>query len=350
VGIIPGILVNGKRYTPTMGTEEASVVAGASNAAKMAGKRGGFRASVEDIMTTTGQIEVVKIPAEKIEEAKLEIERNEKRLIEMGNEATPNLVAAGGRILSITPRVIETRMGPQLIINFEADCKDAMGAAATSKMAQGMSPEIEKLTGGEVIVMGKVISNLMLGRMVTVDATFDKESLALKKEINGKMVEISGEEMVERICYTSAWGEADQFRATTHNKGIMNGIDAVGLALGQDTRALESAAHSYAAFGRPYTSLSYFEKDANGDLHGHLEVPIPLGLVGGATAINEQVKANIEATGCKNVPELAMLIGSVGLAQNLAALRMLVGEGVTSGHGSLHRKRVEEAEKLKRAR
>lgn len=174
---------------------------------------------------------------------------------------------------------------------------------------------------------------------------FPYTSLALDKKVipDGKEVEIkiSGDEMVNAIVALSAWSEVDQSRATTHNKGIMNGIVSAAAAVGQDTRALESGAHSYAAFNRGYAPLSHFEKDDNGNLHGWLEVPIPVGVLGGTIKSNETVRINLEITQCTDPKELAMLLGAVGLAQNLAALRMVAGEGITLGHSELEKERVE---------
>lgn len=345
VGVIPEIRVNGKSYVVPLITEEPSVIAGVSNAVKMAKKYGGFRASASGNMTI-GQVQVVNIPIDLIDKAIPRLKLNEENLFMLANEATPRLVAAGGGIVSMKPKKIDTPMGPQIIVDFNVDCKDAMGANAVSKMAESMAQEIASITGGEVV--GRILSNLAIGRAVVCDATFDKESLALKK--NG--VEISGERIVEGILHLGAWAQSDQLRATTHNKGIMNGIDALALATGQDSRAIEAAAHSYTSYYlRHYGPFSSFRMNAKGDLEAHLEMLIPVGVIGGALAmkengegaVNPSIKACLEITGCTSATELAALFGAVGLAQNVAALRMLCGEGLSQGHIEMHKKRIDNA-------
>jgi hydroxymethylglutaryl-CoA reductase len=336
-GIVPQVKVNGRELFVPLVTEEPSVVAAAARGAKAAEKHGGFRVVVRSTRAI-GQVQVVGVPASKTDDAIAAIKEKEKELIAIANRWTPHLVAEGGGVLSLTPKWIETRTGPQLIVDFVAECKDAMGANAVSKMAEGMASEIARLTGGQVL--GRILSNLNIERVVVCEAIFDKEIMALEKEIDGKLVKIDGEAMVQRIVALSAWADVDQFRATTHNKGIMNGITGVALAVGQDTRAVEAAAHSYAAFNRPYGPLSYFEKNANGDLYGRLEVPIPVGVIGGTINTNDVARAFLAITQCKDPKELAALMAAVGLAENVSSLRMLAGEGISSGHLPLHMKRV----------
>ncbi len=345
IGIAPKIIVNGIETVAPMLTEEPSVIAAASHGAKMTEKHGGFRVTnkFNNPHVTIGQIQLVGIKEEEAESAMQRILEHQDELIALANKASPSLVASGGGILEINAKKKNTRTGIQIIVDFRADCRDAMGANAVSKMAEAMAPEIERITNGNAV--GRILSNLAVDRVVICEAVFDKDMLALKKHINGKDIEISGEEMIDRIVSLSAWAEADQFRATTHNKGIMNGITAVAMALGQDTRAIEAAAHSYAAYGRDYSPLSYFERTKDGNLFGRLEVPIPVGIIGGIIKTNKTVKACVEMTKCKSPAELAALIAAVGLAQNVSALRMLAGEGITSGHLPLHnlmRKSAEE--------
>jgi hydroxymethylglutaryl-CoA reductase len=345
LGVVPRIIVNGQEKTVPMITEEPSVIAAASNAAKMAETYGGFRATAMGT-TMLGQIQIINITRDRIERAIEELRKNEKVLLDSANKMTPHLVAAGGGALSINPKKIETRAGPQLIVDFDVECKDAMGANAVSKMAEGMAIEIERII--EVRAEAKILSNASLGRMVICEATFDKESLALRKEINGKLVEMSGEEMVERMVSESAWADVDTKRAPTHNKGIMNGMVGVAFAVGQDTRAIEAAAHSYAAVRGVYKPFSRFEKDQKGNLYARLEVPIPVGIIGGAINSNQILQICLKMVNCKSAKELAEVIGAVGLANNVAAVRMLEGEGITSGHMPLHKERVEKAELLRR--
>ncbi len=345
VDIVPCITVNGKDWVVPLITEEPSVVAAAAHGAKMAAEHGGFFAKVKGT-TTPGQVQIVGVDPDNIERKILEINENSHLLIDRANEKTPHLVAAGGGIISITPTKLETERGIQIIVNFEAECKDSMGANAVSKMAEGMAPILERITGGKVV--GRILSNLTLGRLVEVEATFSKKALELMDKTNGLLV-LSGEEMIERMLDLAAWAKADQFRATTHNKGIMNGISALANATGQDTRAIESAAHSYAAYnhGKPvgnavssYKPLSTFWKDDNGNLVGKLEVPIAIGIIGGTIKANPVIAVCFEITQCRTSNELAALMGAVGLAQNVSALRMLAGEGITNGHMPLHEKRV----------
>ncbi len=337
VGILPKIVVNGISRMAPIATEEPSVVAAASCGAKFAERHGGFNVKVTGT-ETTGQIQVIDIPEDRTMNIEMMVRNESQNLINIANSASHSIVAAGGGAYNIRPKTLHTPSGVQMIIDFDVDCKNAMGANAVSKMAEAMAQRIEEITGGKVV--GRILSNLPLGRLVSCEATFDKDSLAINKEANGKRIAISGEEMVRRIIALSDWAEADQFRATTHNKGIMNGITAVALALGQDTRAIEAAAHSYAAYNRKYSPLSHFERDAEGNLHGSLVVPLPIGTVGGTISTNPVVKANLEITGCSDSVELAALMAAVGLAQNVSALRMLAGEGITNGHMPLHYLRV----------
>ncbi|MDE1762353.1 MAG: 3-hydroxy-3-methylglutaryl-CoA reductase [Candidatus Micrarchaeota archaeon] len=342
-GLLPKIVVNGATKVVPMVLEEPSVRAGVANAAKMAEKHGGFKADEKfpgQSTYTRGQVEIVNVPPEKIPEKMEEIRKSITLLKGLADARTPHLVAAGGGLVSLVPKIVDTEAGPQLIVDFVADTKDAMGANAVSKMAEGMAAKIAELTGGEAIA--RILSNLPIERTIVVTATFDKESLTLEKEVNGVMVKIPGEVMVDKIYREAAWARKDQFRATTHNKGIMNGITPVATALGQDTRAIEAGAHSYAAYPRDgesgYRSLSKFWKDGDGNLVGQLEVPIAVGVIGSAIELNDIVSANLKMVlnGCHpKVPKttyVAFIMAAVGLAQNLAALRMLAGEGITQGH------------------
>ncbi len=340
IGLVK-ITVDGKVRPIPIVTEEPSVVAAASHGAKMAASTGGFETAVNKT-ETTGQIQIIGIPAYRMEEAIEKINASTDSLTEEGNQASPHLVAAGGGIRSIRNKVIDTKCGQQLIIDFDVECMEAMGANAVSKMAEAMAKPLEEITGGKVV--GRILSNLHIGRVVTCAAKFDRNAIGLRKEMNGNIVEISPDEMIDRIVALSEWAANDQFRATTHNKGIMNGVIGAANALGQDTRAMEAAAHSYAAFGRPYSPLSYYERSDDGNLYGCLKIPIPVGVVGGVINTNPIVKGLLEMTGCNNSRELASAIAAVGLAQNVSALRMLAGEGITNGHLPLHRLRTEQGQ------
>ncbi|MEM4735474.1 MAG: hydroxymethylglutaryl-CoA reductase, degradative, partial [Candidatus Thorarchaeota archaeon] len=224
----------------------------------------------------------------------------------------------------LSARVIDTRTGPMLIVELLVDTRDAMGANAVNTMAEAVAPRIERLTGGRVLL--RILSNLADRRLVRARATFDRELLG-------------GEEVVDGIVAAWAFADADPYRCATHNKGIMNGIDAVVIATGNDFRAIEAGAHAYASLGG-YHSLTRYEKNQEGDLVGTIELPMAVGLVGGATRAHPGARAAIRILGVSTASELSHVIASVGLAQNVAALRALVAEGIQKGHMALHARNV----------
>src|SRR6266581_6112799 len=242
------------------------------------------------------------------------------------------LVKLGGGAKDVEVRVLETTRGPMVVTHLLVDCRDAMGANAVNTMAEAVAPQLEKWTGGRVYL--RIISNLAVRRLVRARAVFSKDSIRSENA--------SGEDVVEGILEAYAFAEADPFRCATHNKGIMNGIDAVVIATGNDFRAIEAGAHAYAAwaYGPGYHSLTKWERDADGDLVGTIELPMAVGLVGGATAVHPTAKANVHLLGVKTAQELAEVIAAVGLAQNFAALRALATEGIQRGHMSLHARNV----------
>lgn len=318
LGIATNFIINGKETLIPMAIEEPSVVAAASNAAKMARAKGGFRASTtEPIMI--GQIQVVGV-SDPYAAAQRVLEQ-EKRLIEICNVTNPTLVKVGGGALGVRTKVIDSIRGKMLIVEIDVDCRDAMGANTVNTMAEELAPYIESLTGGRVRL--RIISNLAVKRLARAWAIFDRESLG-------------GEDVVEGILDAYAFAEADPFRCTTHNKGIMNGITAVTLATGNDTRAIEAGAHTYAARNGRYESLTKYSKDKEGNLVGSIELPIAAGILGGAASTHPVAKAAIKILGVKSAQELAQVMASVGLAQNLAALRALAVEGINRGHMKLH--------------
>ncbi|TFG99581.1 hydroxymethylglutaryl-CoA reductase, degradative [Candidatus Thorarchaeota archaeon] len=321
LGIATNFKVNGQDYLIPMAIEEPSVVAAASNAARMARDLGGF------IATDTGprmiaQIQTVEIPTPFA--AKTKILEVKEELLELANQQDPILVRFGGGARDIRVRIFDSAVGVMLVCELIVDCGDAMGANAVNTMAEALAPRIEKITGGRVIL--RILSNLAEFRLVRVRATFDKELLG-------------GEEVVRDIIAAWAFAEADPYRCATHNKGIMNGIDAVVVATGNDFRAIEAGAHSYAAVGG-YSSLTKYEKDLDGNLVGSIEIPMAVGLVGGATKVHPVARACVKILGVKTALELAHVISSVGLAQNLAALRALASEGIQKGHMALHARNV----------
>ena len=321
LGIATNFKVNGQDYLIPMAIEEPSVVAAASNAARMARDLGGFTA------TDTGprmiaQIQTVEVPTPFAAKAKI-LEVKEE-LLELANEQDPILVRFGGGARDIRVRIFDSAVGVMLICELIVDTRDAMGANAVNTMAEALAPRIEKITGGRVIL--RILSNLAEFRLVRVRATFDKELLG-------------GEDVVRDIIAAWAFAEADPYRCATHNKGIMNGIDAVVVATGNDFRAIEAGAHSYAAVDG-YSSLTKYEKDPDGNLVGSIEIPMAVGLVGGATKVHPVARACVKILGVKTALELAHVISSVGLAQNLAALRALASEGIQKGHMALHARNV----------
>jgi hydroxymethylglutaryl-CoA reductase len=250
---------------------------------------------------------------------------NRQEIIEQANNQDPVLVKLGGGAKDIEVRVIDTKAGPMVITHLIVDTRDAMGANAVNTMAEALAPTIEKITGGRVYL--RILSNLAVKRLVRAKTVVSKEALG-------------GEEVVDGIVMAYAFAEADPYRAATHNKGIMNGVTAVVLATGNDTRAIEAGAHAYAArFGR-YTSLSTWEKNKDGDLVGTLEMPMAVGLVGGATATHPIAKLAVKILGVKTAIELAEIITATGLAQNLAAVRALATEGIQRGHMALHARNI----------
>ncbi len=323
LGIATNFIVNGKEYLVPMATEEPSVVAAASNSAKVVRETGGFKtSSTEPIMI--GQIQLTHV--EDVEKGKAAIMGHKAELLELANSKDPMLVKLGGGARDLEVRIIDSINGPMIINHLLVNCLDAMGANAVNTMAEAISPKIEEITGGKVYL--RIISNLAVHRLAKAEAIFTKES-------------IGGEDVVKGILEAYAFAAADPFRCATHNKGIMNGIDAVVLATGNDYRAIEAGAHSYAAWKEGgYKPLTHYEKNENGDIVGSIELPMAVGLVGGATAVHPTAKACVRILGIKSAAELGEVIASVGLAQNFAAMRALATEGIQRGHMSLHAKNV----------
>jgi hydroxymethylglutaryl-CoA reductase len=322
LGIATNFLINGKDYLVPMAIEEPSVVAAASNAAKMARKLGGFRTS------NTGPIMIGQIQTIGVSDpyrARNEILASKEMLLSKANEQDPKLVSVGGGAKDIEVRVIDTQRGKMVITHIIVDCRDAMGANAVNTMAEAVAPLIEKISHGKAGL--RIISNLAVKRVVRSSVVLDKET-------------IGGEEVVEGIMDAYAFADADPFRCATHNKGIMNGVIAVALATGQDTRALESGAHAYASIGGRYKSLTTYEVDEGGNLVGTIEMPFAVGLIGGASAVHPVAKASVKILAVKSAIELGEVMASVGLAQNFAALRALATEGIQKGHMKLHARNV----------
>ncbi|MCD6484655.1 MAG: hydroxymethylglutaryl-CoA reductase, degradative [Candidatus Odinarchaeota archaeon] len=327
LGIATNFLINGKDYLIPMAIEETSVVAAASNAAKMCRAGGGIQSVATDSIMI-GQVQLTKVKDPYY--AKMTILSEKEKILEIANEQDPILVKFGGGAKDIEVRVINTLTGSMVITHLLVDTKDAMGANAVNTMAEAVAPYIEKITGGKVYL--RILSNLADHRLVRARALIPKEALAKKG--------ISGEEVVDGIIEAYSFAAADPYRAATHNKGIMNGVDAVVIATGNDWRAIEAGAHSYAARFGKYEPLTIWEKTEKGDLVGVLEMPMAVGIIGGATKVHPMAQLALKILGIKTAKELAEVIGAVGLAQNLAAIRALATEGIQRGHMSLHAKNI----------
>jgi len=326
LGVATNFLINDKDYLIPFVIEEPSVVAAASNAAKMARESGGFKTESTDPVMI-GQIYLMDTDPEA---AKQKILSKKQEFIDLANSKDPTLVKYGGGARDLDVEIIDTKQGKAMRTHLYVDCRDAMGANAVNTMVEALAPEIEKETGGSAIL--KIISNLADRRLAKATATFPKEK-------------IGGEEAVDRILKAYAIAAADPYRAATHNKGIMNAISAVTTATGNDWRAIEAGAHAYAARSGKYTSLTSYEKNSNGDLIGRIELPMAVGLVGGATKVHPTAKVCVKILGIKSAQELGEIIAAVGLAQNFAAIRAIAMEGIQAGHMKLHERKISETPK-----
>ncbi|HDJ25836.1 MAG TPA: hydroxymethylglutaryl-CoA reductase, degradative [Candidatus Bathyarchaeota archaeon] len=320
--VATNFLINGRDYLVPMVIEEPSVVAAASNGARMCRSKGGISATCMDSIMI-GQIQVVGVRDPY--HARMEVMAHKDEIAEKANEKDPILVKLGGGVKDVGAKVINTPRGQMLIVELYVDCKDAMGANAVNTMAEAVAPLVERVTGGRVLL--RIISNLAVKRLARAWVTVDKEA-------------VGGEEVVDAIVDAWAFAAGDPFRAATHNKGIMNGVIAVALATAQDHRALEAGAHAYAALGGHYKPLSTWEKNEDGDLVGALEMPMAVGVVGGATRAHPVARVALKILGVKTARELAEVMVAVGLAQNLAALRALATEGIQRGHMRLHARNI----------
>ena len=318
VGVAMNFLINGKEYVIPMVLEEASVVAAASNAAKMARAAGGFTTSY------TGNIMIAQVQCIGVANpyfARQNILHHKEEILAIANEKDPVLVKLTGGAKDLEVRIVDSQIGPMVVTHLLVDTGDAMGANAVNTMAEAVAPTIEKLTGGTVKL--RILSNLADHRLARATATFTKEA-------------IGGEDVVDGVVAAYAFAAADPYRAATSNKGIMNGIDPVVVATGNDWRGMEAGVHAYCSRGDHYTSLTRWEKDADGNLTGSIELPTPVGLVGGATKIHPAAQACVKILGVKTAAELAQVIAAVGLAQNFAAMRALATDGIQKGHMKLH--------------
>ena len=328
LGIGLNFLVNGREVLVPMVTEEPSVVAGASFMAKLAREAGGFLANTS-APEMIGQIQVLDVPDIQLARSALLEQKNQ--LLEAASQTDPILQRLGGGARDLEIRIIdESPIGQFMVIHLIYDVRDAMGANAVNTAVEKLAPLIESITSGRVLL--RILSNLADRRLARARCTIPLTQLGFD--------DFSGEVVRDGIIAAWAFAAVDPYRAATHNKGIMNGVDAVVIATGNDWRAVEAGAHAYAARDGRYTSLSSWGKDAVGNLVGMLEMPLAVGIVGGATRVHPTAGVALKLMGVKSAAELAEVIVSVGLAQNLAALRALSTEGIQSGHMALHARQV----------
>jgi len=297
-------------------------------AAKLARAGGGFQAHTSGA-EMIGQIQVLDLAD--LWSARFDLLAARDELLALADQSDPLIVGLGGGARDLQVRVLEhTPAGPMLVVHLIYDCQDAMGANTVNSACEALAARVEAITGGRVLL--RILSNLADRRLARARCTLPVASLTFDS--------FSGEQVAQGIVAAWAFAAADPYRAATHNKGIMNGIDAVVVATGNDWRAVEAGAHAYAARSGHYTSLSTWGLDRDGNLVGTLELPLALGTVGGATRVHPTAQAALKILGVHSARELAEIVASVGLAQNLAALRALATEGIQRGHMRLHARQV----------
>jgi hydroxymethylglutaryl-CoA reductase len=322
LGLAVNFLINNKDYIIPMATEESSVVAAASNAAKIARVKGGFSTTCSEPLMI-GQLQLLHI--KDVAAAAQKIMQHKKQLLTVANAQDKILVDFGGGAKDIEVRILESPLGQMIVTHLIVDVRDAMGANAVNTMCEALAPVLEEITGG--IVRLKILSNLADKRLVKATGIFDKEKMG-------------GDHVVDAFLESYVLASIDPYRAATHNKGIMNGIDALIIATGNDFRAIEAGAHAYAARNGQYTSLTQYHKNKDGDLVGEIELPMAVGVVGGAANMHPKAKLCRKILGVKTARELAEVVASLGLAQNFAALFALSTVGIQKGHMSLHAKNI----------
>jgi hydroxymethylglutaryl-CoA reductase len=328
IGIARHFIINGRPVPVPMVVEEPSIVAGASFMAKLAQPTGGFvaQASAPEMI---GQIQVLDLADP--DAAREQLLSHKQALLDEAEKVDPVLMRLGGGPKDLAVRLIpESPIGAFLVVHLIYDVRDAMGANAVNTAVERLAPQVEAITGGRVLL--RILSNLADRRLAKATVTLRTADLAFD--------DFSGESVRDGIIEAWAFAAADPYRAATHNKGIMNGVDPVVIATGNDWRAIEAGAHAYAARSGRYTSLSTWGKDEAGNLVGTLEMPMAVGIVGGATRVHPGAQAALKLMGVRTAAELAEVIVSIGLAQNLAALRALATEGIQRGHMSLHARQV----------
>lgn len=329
LGIATNFRVNGRDLLVPMAIEEPSVVAAASNGAKAARLGGGFFAWARERLMI-GQVQIVGLESAAVGASR--VLHAERELVALGRSLQPRMVARGGGLSKLEARVLPAQLGQDemLVVHLLVDTVDAMGANCVNELAERMAPEIERIAGGRAHL--RILSNLTDECLAGSQVELPPSAFSLD--------EAEGRRIIELIVLAQDMAERDTYRAVTHNKGIMNGIDAVVLATGNDWRAIEAGAHAYAAKSGAYRPLSRWHKNDNGQLVGWLELPMPVGLVGGSTKVHPTAQLARRILGVETAKQLAEVITCVGLAQNLSALRALATEGIQRGHMELHARTV----------
>jgi len=317
LGIATNFQINDKDYLIPMVIEEPSVIAASSKAAKIARVQGGFKAEADESYSI-GQIQVVNID---VQSAIPKVIGATNEILDLANSKSETLPKLGKGAKEISCKDLPTSSGRMLIVELTIDVGDAMGANVTNTMCEAVAPMIEKLTGGKTLL--RILSNYSTKRMVNASAVFDRDA-------------VGGEKVVDDIILAFQFAENDPYRAVTHNKGVMNGVIAVANSTGQDSRAIEAAAHAYASAGGTYSSLTKWSKDKNGNLIGNFELPLSVGIVGGVIQHHPIAKICTKILGVSTAQELSCVLAVAGLAQNFAAMRALVTEGIQKGHMKLH--------------
>jgi hydroxymethylglutaryl-CoA reductase len=322
LGLAVNFLINGKDYIIPMATEESSVVAAASNAAKIARIKGGFSTTCSEPLMI-GQLQLLHTGD--VVTAAQEILKHKEQLLILANSQDKILVDLGGGARDLEVRILDSPLGTMIVTHLIVDVRDAMGANAVNTMCEALAPMLEEISGGKVRL--KILSNLADKRLVKATAVFDKEKMG-------------GDQVVDAFLESYTLASIDPYRAATHNKGIMNGIDALIIATGNDSRAIEAGAHAYAARNGQYTALTSYHRNHNEDLVGEIELPMAVGVVGGAANMHPKAKLCRKILGISSARELAEVVASLGLAQNFAALFALSTVGIQKGHMSLHAKNI----------
>jgi hydroxymethylglutaryl-CoA reductase len=322
VGLATNMIVDGRDILVPMATEESSVIAAVGNTARQCRDTGGFFTSISGT-EMIAQVQLVKLTDPWAARGKILEHKDE--IAEICNRCDPVLVKLGGGFRDLEVRIVEGRLGPMVVVHLIVDTRDAMGANAVNTMAETLAPQLGQWTGGKHHL--RILSNLADRRVARARAVWKADS-------------IGGAEVVEGIMLAADFADHDPYRAATHNKGIMNGVSAVALATGNDTRAIEAGAHAYAARSGHYRSLSHYEITPEGDLAGSIELPMALGLVGGATKVHPTAQACLKILNVQSAAELSRIVAAVGLAQNFGALKALSTVGIQQGHMALHAQNV----------